>query len=61
MTREGQRLREDRTCEAHWKGWGPYLSERQRGTVREDHSADGMTWRSLPHDHGLPAAAEAVS
>ncbi len=34
-----------------WKLWGPFLSERQWGTVREDYSADGDSWRSFPHDH----------
>src|SRR4051812_3722484 len=41
-----------------WYLWGPYVSERQWGTVREDYSADGDAWRSFPHDHarvpGLP-------
>ncbi len=35
---------------AHWKRWGPYLSERSWGTVREDYSADGAAWDFLPHD-----------
>src|SRR5919202_149708 len=34
-----------------WKRWGPYLSERAWGTVREDYSADGEAWNYLPHDH----------
>jgi hypothetical protein len=34
-----------------WYLWGPYLSERQWGTVREDYSADGEAWGYLPHDH----------
>src|SRR3984893_12576987 len=34
-----------------WKHWGPYLSERQWGTVREDYSADGTAWEYFPHDH----------
>lgn len=34
-----------------WKKWGPYLSERQWGTVREDYSADGNAWNYFPHDH----------
>jgi hypothetical protein len=34
-----------------WKRWGPYLSERAWGTVREDDSADGDAWLSFPHDH----------
>jgi hypothetical protein len=36
---------------ANWKHWGPYLSERQWGTVREDYSHDGTPWSSFPHDH----------
>jgi hypothetical protein len=39
-----------------WKLWGPYLSERQWGTVREDYSADGDVWRSFPHDHARSRA-----
>src|SRR6266704_2943195 len=34
-----------------WYRWGPYVSERQWGTVREDYSADGEAWDYLPHDH----------
>ena len=34
-----------------WNLWGPYLSDRQWGTVREDYSADGDAWTSFPHDH----------
>jgi hypothetical protein len=44
------RLDEDTRRERHWKRWGPYLSERQWGTVREDYSADGAAWRSFPHE-----------
>src|SRR3974390_49729 len=36
--------------------WGPYLSERQWGTVREDYSADGNAWEYLPHDHARSRA-----
>jgi hypothetical protein len=49
--REEQRLEESRDRKAHWKRWGPYLSERQWGTVREDYSAYGTAWDYLPHDH----------
>ncbi len=49
--REEQRLAESRERKAHWKRWGPYLSERQWGTVREDYSAYGTAWEYLPHDH----------
>jgi len=53
-TVEGQRLQ---GAEAdHWREWGPYLSERQWGTVREDYSADGDAWRYLPHDHARSRA-----
>ncbi len=49
MTREHQRLLEARTG-TPWKKWGPYLSERQWGTVREDYSESGLAWESLTHD-----------
>jgi hypothetical protein len=39
-----------------WRRWGPYLSERAWGTVREDYSADGDAWSSFPHDHGRSRA-----
>ena len=45
------RLREDGTRTRNWTRWGPYLSERQWGTVREDYSADGDSWSYFPHDH----------
>ena len=41
---------------AAWKAWGPYLSERQWGTVREDYSPDGNAWAYLPHDHARSRA-----
>ncbi len=41
---------------ARWRQWGPYLSERQWGTVREDYSADGDAWNYLPHDHARSRA-----
>ena len=56
MTREEQRLQEDRERKANWKRWGPYLSERQWGTVREDYSADGNAWDYLPHEHARSRA-----
>jgi hypothetical protein len=46
-TAEGQRLRKPQS----WRRWGPYLSERQWGTVREDYSAGGTAWDYLTHDH----------
>ena len=48
---EEPRLREDALRKKNWKRWGPYLSERQWGTVREDYSADGNPWVYFPHDH----------
>ena len=50
-TAEEQRLQASETREVHWKRWGPYLSERQWGTVREDYSANGDAWNYLPFDH----------
>ncbi|MBI2205122.1 MAG: glucosidase [Candidatus Rokubacteria bacterium] len=55
-TREELRLREARERSAHWKRWGPYLSERQWGTVREDYIADGTAWEYFPHDHARSRA-----
>jgi hypothetical protein len=51
VTAEEQRLQASETREIHWKRWGPYLSERQWGTVREDYSANGDAWNYLPFDH----------
>jgi len=48
---ETHRLAEDTRREKNWKRWGPYLSERQWGTVREDYSASGSCWEHFPHDH----------
>jgi len=50
MTAEEQRLEESRQRTKHWKRWGPYLAERQWGTVREDYSPGGTAWEYLPHD-----------
>ena len=47
-TAEERRLEESRARTAHWKRWGPYLSERAWGTVREDYSAGGNAWELLP-------------
>ena len=49
-TAEHVRLQEHRERKASWKKWGPYLSERQWGTVREDSSDDGNAWDSFTHD-----------
>lgn len=51
MTAEDIRLQEDKEKKVSWKKWGPYLSERQWGTVREDYSATGEAWDYFPHDH----------
>ncbi len=56
MTAEDARLQEDRAHKANWKRWGPYLSERQWGTVREDYSPEGEAWNYLPHDHARSRA-----
>ena len=53
---EDRRLEESRQRKAQWKRWGPYLSERQWGTVREDYSANGTAWEYLPHDHARSRA-----
>jgi len=53
---ERARLAEDVARRANWKRWGPYLSERQWGTVREDYSPDGAAWTYLPHDHARSRA-----
>jgi len=50
ITAEQQRLAEDAGRQRNWKRWGPYLSERQWGTVREDYSANGDAWNYLPHE-----------
>ncbi len=50
-TAEERRLEEDAARSRNWKRWGPYLSERQWGTVREDYSEGGDCWNYFPHDH----------
>ena len=55
-TREEQRLLQSRDRAAHWKRWGPYLSERAWGTVREDYSPGGTAWDYVPHDHARSRA-----
>ena len=55
QTAEGRRLREINDGVA-WRRWGPYLSERQWGTVREDYSHDGDAWTFFPHAHALSRA-----
>jgi hypothetical protein len=55
-TIEHQRLEAHRQRKANWKKWGPYLSERSWGTVREDYSASGAAWDYFPHDHARSKA-----
>jgi len=50
MTKEEKRLKQDRERKAYWRRWGPYLSERQWGTVREDYSPYGTAWEYLSHE-----------
>ncbi|OYP38060.1 MGH1-like glycoside hydrolase domain-containing protein [Rhodopirellula sp. MGV] len=57
ITAEDQRLIESERRQKHWQRWGPYLSERQWGTVREDYSEGGdATWSYFPHDHARSRA-----
>jgi hypothetical protein len=56
MTAEATRLDEARRRVKHWKRWGPYLSERAWGTVREDYSPGGTAWDYFPHDHARSRA-----
>jgi hypothetical protein len=56
LCREEERLEESRERTAHWKRWGPYVSDRAWGTVREDYSPDGAAWDYLPHDHARSRA-----
>ncbi|MEL7497053.1 MAG: glucosidase [Planctomycetota bacterium] len=53
---EQLRLNEDENRTANWKRWGPYLAERQWGTVREDYSPDGDSWNHFTHDHARSRA-----
>jgi len=51
MTPEKERLTQAKEPSTPWRRWGPFLSERQWGTVREDYSASGFSWGAFPHDH----------
>src|SRR6478736_6303583 len=53
---ERQRLANDKAGQEDWRRWGPYLSERQWGTVREDYSPSGDAWNYLPHEHARSRA-----
>jgi hypothetical protein len=56
MNTENRRMDEARTGAAPWRKWGPYLSERQWGTVREDYSESGDAWDYFTHDHARSRA-----
>jgi hypothetical protein len=56
MSAELERLAADAARRENWKRWGPYLSERQWATVREDYSTTGDSWGYLPHDHARSCA-----
>jgi len=56
MTPEHDRLDQSRDRTVYWKRWGPYVSERAWGTVREDYSANGTAWDYLPHDQARSKA-----
>ncbi len=56
MSAERDRLAEVPKGRAPWRHWGPYLSERSWGTVREDYSADGSAWDFFPHEHARSRA-----
>jgi hypothetical protein len=55
-SREGVRLTMSRQKKGNWNRWGPYVSERAWGTVREDYSANGTAWSYFPHDHARSRA-----
>ncbi len=56
MTAEQRRLEENRIRKGHWRRWGPYLTERAWGNLREDYSSEGAPWRYFPHDHARSRA-----
>jgi hypothetical protein len=56
MTPEEIRLQQDRDRTAYWKRWGPYVSDRQWGTVREDYSPNGTAWDYFPHEQARSRA-----
>ena len=56
MNAEESRLQQSHERTANWHRWGPYLSERQWGTVREDYSEHGDSWNYFPHDHARSRA-----
>ena len=56
MNPERKRLSEDKKRQKYWKRFGPYLAERQWGTVREDYSEEGATWDYFPYELALERA-----
>ena len=56
LTAEEKRLQEAHSRQVHWKRWGPYLADRQWGTVREDYSPYGTAWDYFPHDQARSRA-----
>lgn len=56
LTQEEIRLAAAQTRQAHWRRWGPYLSDRQWGTVREDYSKYGSAWDYFTHDQARSRA-----
>jgi len=56
LTEEEKRIIDDSSKSGNWKRWGPYLSERQWATVREDYSPNGDSWNFFPHDHARSRA-----
>lgn len=56
MNAEAQRLAAANAGKANWRAWGPYLADRQWGTVREDYSPNGTAWKYFPHDHARSRA-----
>ena len=53
---ERRRLEQSRAGTKNWRRWGPYVSERQWGTVREDYSQGGTAWEYFPHEHARSRA-----
>ncbi|MCB1084136.1 MAG: glucosidase, partial [Simkania sp.] len=56
MLAEKKRLKENKKREKYWKHWGPYLPERQWGTVREDYSKDGNAWTYFTYEQAMSRA-----
>jgi len=56
LNAERLRLTQEMDGRESWRRWGPFLSERQWSTVREDYSPDGRAWEYFPHDHARSRA-----